>query len=80
MQAHHEDYSKPLDVQWLCMACHRGAHAWGGNMIDVKGSTRPVFLLRAPSKQKYAEWQDSAKQSGVSLNRWILKKIESGAK
>lgn len=25
-QAHHEDYSRPLDVQWLCFACHCRAH------------------------------------------------------
>jgi len=25
-QAHHEDYSKPLDVRWMCFTCHRAEH------------------------------------------------------
>jgi hypothetical protein len=26
VQAHHSDYSKPLDVTWLCVPCHREEH------------------------------------------------------
>lgn len=26
IQAHHEDYSKPFEITWLCMKCHRGVH------------------------------------------------------
>lgn len=27
VHAHHDDYSRPLDVRWLCPACHAQHHA-----------------------------------------------------
>lgn len=27
LEAHHYDYDRPLDVSWLCVKCHKAAHA-----------------------------------------------------
>jgi hypothetical protein len=32
---HHKDYSKPLEVQWLCKLCHFHEH---GKLLDLKGN------------------------------------------
>lgn len=26
LDAHHDDYSRPLDVRWLCPGCHKRHH------------------------------------------------------
>lgn len=37
LHAHHEDYSKPLDVIWLCGAHHRELHESRGEEVDWNG-------------------------------------------
>ena len=38
VQMHHEDYSKPLSITWLCKTCHRAYHKhnwvdWNSNPL-----------------------------------------------
>jgi len=33
LQAHHSDYSRPLDVFWLCASCHGKLHTINGDFL-----------------------------------------------
>jgi ribosomal protein S27AE len=51
VQAHHRDYAKPLEVEWLCGDCHRSAHAG-----ERRGRGRPPMPAR--SGQEIAELRE----------------------
>lgn len=38
VEAHHEDYSRPLEVRWLCRDCHAAAHGGRGMRTDLVGA------------------------------------------
>lgn len=36
IQAHHHDYSKPLDVLWVCISCHENIHHLNEGNISLE--------------------------------------------
>lgn len=34
VEAHHDDYNKPLEVRWLCAVCHKRWHAVHGEALN----------------------------------------------
>jgi ribosomal protein S27AE len=65
--AHHEDYSKPLDVVWLCARCHIQRHK------ELKGfAPRELIKVRLDPDVKQALVR-VAKIDGRSLSALIAK-------
>lgn len=45
VEAHHEDYSKALDVEWLCHKCHMALHAEQRPVKQANCGHGPVYSL-----------------------------------
>lgn len=62
VQAHHEDYHKPLDVLWLCQPCHLRRHHTGEEALSGSvppGSDCPMCGRKVPKTgaQRQAEYR-----------------------
>lgn len=70
--AHHNDYSKPLKIEWLCHRCHWNKHGW---ISTRKNKTKPGEQ-RTRSDAKRPKLLDKAKKmrdAGMSYNNISIK-------
>jgi hypothetical protein len=49
-QAHHDDYSRPLDVRWLCPSHHKLWHRDHPSGIDWTTGRTQLFSFRCPGE------------------------------
>lgn len=72
MHGHHHDYSKPLEVEWLCGKCHGTAHALPqvyrklGTAGRMKYSTEQVLAHLRTALIAYGSQRKAAKVLGLS--------------
>lgn len=75
VDAHHDDYSKPAEVIWVCRRCHRGLHTEGCNK-PVHGyfSSSEIRRLQAARRALEARWGERVSLSSI-VRRSVLRTV-----
>lgn len=69
VDAHHTDYSKPLDVVWLCRKHHFREHHRPSSSVPKRTMT---FRVKASILERL---RTSAKRSGLSMSRLFVRAL-----
>lgn len=66
LHGHHEDYSKPLEVTWLCNTCHRLEHNRDGEYNFAPKLQVAIQWLRSNPDKLTMSCRDLVQHIGVS--------------
>ena len=70
LHGHHEDYTKPLQLIWVCRVCHSQIHK-DGDREQIGGPPKKtkMFVVRINEKEK-ERLKAIAKANGQTVSEW----------
>lgn len=74
IHAHHDDYSRPYDVRWLCHSCHSSLHAHDDRNYYVpleKSLLLPYARELRSQGKSYREIGEIIGRSTGSVFKWL---------
>lgn len=73
-EKHHPNYAEPLKVVWLCHRCHLRTHH------DLRYPERTISKQLMIPPSLYAILANQSRVRGITMNAWMLRLLEFGAK
>lgn len=77
IEAHHNDYDKPLEIQWLCKYHHSLIHTKEKQVEGYKGNNKGLSLQVRINSDLRDKFKKKCDDECINGSEWIRKQIEA---